>query len=71
MSDPVFSLDSAATLRQMNFIRALSREAGLNEEMTNVEAERIYGKLVRQLTRREASEFIDHMQTIKPWRDVQ
>ena len=52
-----------ATQRQLRYLRAVAREAGLDEEALAQLASERYGCEIAALTRRDASELIDHIQT--------
>ena len=58
----VASVNQPATPRQLKFIEAIGREAGLDEEALNDEATRTYGRQVVELTRRDASALIERLQ---------
>src|SRR5215218_9566979 len=63
----VASLNQPVTPRQLKFIQAIAREKGLSDEEINGEIERVYGKAtVAELDRRDASAFIDRLQTRRP-----
>jgi len=63
----VASLNQPVTPRQLKFIEAIAREKGLSDEEINGEIERVYGKAtVAELDRRDASAFIDRLQTRRP-----
>ena len=63
----VASLNQPVTPRQLKFIQAIAREKGLSDEEINGEIERVYGKAtVGELDRRDASAFIDRLQTRRP-----
>ena len=52
-----------ATPRQIKFIQAIAREHGIADEQLNAEVEQLYGKPVVQLDRRDASAYIERLQT--------
>lgn len=52
-----------ATPRQIKFIQAIAREHGIGDEDLNAEVEQLYGKPVGQLGRREASQYIERLQS--------
>ena len=63
----VASLNQPVTPRQLKFIQAIAREKGLSDEELNGEIERVYGKAaVAELDRRDASAFIDRLQSRRP-----
>jgi hypothetical protein len=63
----VASLNQPVTPRQLKFIQAIAREKGLSDDELNGEAERVYGKAtVAELDRRDASAFIDRLQSRRP-----
>ena len=59
-----------ATPRQLTFILALGREAGLSEEDLDTAAERTHGVPVAALTRRDASAFIGMLQARRGTSDL-
>jgi hypothetical protein len=54
--------DQTVTPRQLKFIQAIAREAGIDEEALNGEVERTYGRPIGELGRRDASAFIERLQ---------
>lgn len=52
-----------ATPRQLKFIQAIAREHGIGDEELNTEVEQLYGRPVTQLDRRDASAFIERLQS--------
>ena len=58
----IANVNQPATPRQLKFIEAIGREAGLDEDALNEEAARAYGLPVIELTRRDASAFIERLQ---------
>jgi hypothetical protein len=58
----IASVNQPATPRQLKFIQAIAREAGLDDDALNEEAERVYGKPMSDLARRDASAFIERLQ---------
>lgn len=52
-----------ATPRQIKFIQAIAREHGMSDEALNSEVEQLYGRAVEQLDRRDASAFIERLQS--------
>jgi hypothetical protein len=63
----VASLNQPVTPRQLKFIQAIAREKGLSDDELNGEVERVYGKTnVAELDRRDASAFIDRLQSRRP-----
>lgn len=53
----------AATPKQIQFIQSIARDRGMNEEQLNSEVEQLYGRPVAELDRRDASAFIERLQT--------
>jgi len=53
--------ESTATPRQISFLRAIAREAGLSDQELAARARELFGRPVDELTRREASQLIDHL----------
>jgi hypothetical protein len=63
----VATLNQPATPRQLKFIQAIAREKGIDDDEVNAEVERVYGKTsVAELDRRDASAFIDRLQSRRP-----
>ena len=58
----IASMNQPATPRQLTFIQAIGREAGLSDQDLDQEAERSYGSPVADLGRRDASAFIESLQ---------
>jgi hypothetical protein len=58
----IASVNQSATPRQLKFIQAIARETGLSDEELNDEVQRAYGRPVAELTRRDASAFIERLQ---------
>jgi hypothetical protein len=54
--------DQTVTPRQLKFIQAIAREAGIDEEALKIEVERTYGRPISELGRRDASAFIERLQ---------
>lgn len=52
-----------ATPRQLKFIQAIAREHGIGDDELNAEVEQLYGRQVAQLDRRDASAFIERLQS--------
>jgi hypothetical protein len=52
-----------ATPRQLKFIQAIAREHGMADDELNAEVEQLYGRPVAQLDRRDASAFIERLQS--------
>lgn len=52
-----------ATPRQIKFIQAIAREHGMSDDALNSEVEQLYGRAVEQLDRRDASAFIERLQS--------
>jgi hypothetical protein len=59
----VASVDQPATQRQLKFIQAIAREAGLDEEALDDEAKRTAGSALSDISRRDASALIERLQT--------
>lgn len=53
----------AATPRQLKFIQAIAREHGMSDDEVESEVEQLYGRPVAQLDRRDASAFIERLQS--------
>jgi hypothetical protein len=53
---------SVATPKQVKFLYAIAREAGLSDEELNERAQELYGKPVESLPRRDASALIERLQ---------
>ena len=58
----IANVNQPATQRQLKFIQAIAREAGLDDESLRSEAERLYGTALTDLSRRDASAFIERLQ---------
>jgi len=58
----VAQVGQAATPRQLKFMEAVAREAGLSEDELKEEVERTYGRAAHELSRRDASAFIERLQ---------
>jgi hypothetical protein len=58
----IASVNQSATPRQLKFIQAIARETRLSDEELNDEVQRAYGRPVAELTRRDASAFIERLQ---------
>ena len=56
------SNDQVVTPRQIKFVLAISREAGIDEKQLNEEVQRTYGKPLAELGRRDASALIERLQ---------
>ncbi|MGH2562225.1 MAG: hypothetical protein ACRDJH_24465 [Thermomicrobiales bacterium] len=56
------SVNQTATPRQLKFIHAIARETGLSDEELSDEVQEAYGRPVAELTRRDASAFIERLQ---------
>lgn len=52
-----------ATPRQIKFIQAIAREHGIGDDDLNAEVEQLYGRPVGQLDRRDASSYIERLQS--------
>jgi hypothetical protein len=59
---PAAQADQTVTPRQLKFIQAIAREAGIDEEALRDEVERTYGRPIAELGRRDASAFIERLQ---------
>jgi len=55
-------VDQPATQRQLKFIHAIAREAGLDEDGLRAEVERRFGTPLAELQRRDASALIEDLQ---------
>ncbi len=66
----VASMNQPATPRQLKFIQAIGREAGLDDQELDQEAERSYGSPVANLGRRDASAFIELLQARRGTADL-
>lgn len=53
------------TARQMKFIQAIAREAGLDEAAVRADVQESFGCAVEELGRREASEYIERLQALR------
>lgn len=60
---PAGSVSQAATQRQIRYVQAIGREAGLSDAEIDAEARRSFGIGLEELTRRDASVLIDQLQT--------
>jgi hypothetical protein len=58
----VAQVGQAATPRQLKFMEAVAREAGLSEDELKDEVQRTYGRAAHELSRRDASSFIERLQ---------
>jgi hypothetical protein len=58
----VAQVAQAATPRQLKFMEAVAREAGLSDDDLKEEVQRIYGRPAHELSRRDASSFIERLQ---------
>ena len=58
----IASVNQPATQRQLKFIQAIAREAGLDDDELAGEAKRLYGSALADLSRRDASAFIERLQ---------
>jgi hypothetical protein len=58
----IANVNQPATQRQLKFIEAIGRESGLGSTELNEEVERLYGGALADLTRRDASAFIERLQ---------
>jgi hypothetical protein len=59
----IASVNQGATPRQLKFIQAIAREAGMADDAVKEEVERTYGCAVSDLSRRDASAFIERLQS--------
>ena len=59
---PAVQGDQTVTPRQLKFIQAIAREAGMDEDALRDEVERTYGRPMSELGRRDASAFIERLQ---------
>ena len=59
-----------ATPRQLKFIQAIAREHGIADDELNAEVEQLYGRQVSQLDRRDASAFIERLQSRRTITDL-
>ena len=59
---PAAQGDQTVTPRQLKFIQAIAREAGMDEDALREEVERTYGRPINELGRRDASAFIERLQ---------
>lgn len=66
----IASVNQPATPRQLKFIQAIAREAGLSDEALGQEVERAFGRPVEELSRRDASAFIERLQTRRSTADL-
>ncbi|MCC6314411.1 MAG: hypothetical protein IT337_10405 [Thermomicrobiales bacterium] len=60
---PVAQLNQPATQRQIRYVQAIAREAGLSETDLNAEIDKLCGGTVADLSRRDASALIERLQT--------
>jgi hypothetical protein len=61
-SRTVAQLDQPATQRQIRFVQAIAREAGLSNAEVEEEAQRLFGVRLEEISRRDASAFIERLQ---------
>lgn len=59
---PAAAIDQPATQRQVRYVQAIAREAGIEERELDEESVRRFGVPVGQLSRRDASAFIEDLQ---------
>lgn len=59
-TDPI---DPLATPRQIKFIQALAREQGMSDDEMSHELALIFGRAMSELSRRDASLYIERLQT--------
>lgn len=57
------STSQPATPRQLKFIQAIAREHNIGDDELNAEVEQLYGRPVAQLDRRDASAYIERLQS--------
>src|SRR5687768_1322383 len=57
----IASVNQPATQRQLKFIQAIARETGLADDALDGEVERLYGAPMADLSRRDASAFIERL----------
>lgn len=57
------NVSQPATPRQLKFIQAIAREHGLEDAALEAEVQQLYGRSVSQLDRRDASAFIERLQS--------
>jgi hypothetical protein len=60
---PMGSAEQTATPKQLKFIQALSREYGMDDDEVSNEVEQLYGCRVALLSRRDASAYIERLQS--------
>ncbi len=58
----IASVNQPATQRQLKFIQAIAREAGLDDDALNDEARQVTGAAFANLSRRDASALIERLQ---------
>jgi hypothetical protein len=59
-----------ATPRQIKFIEAIAREHGIGDDELRAEVEQLYGRQVEELDRRDASAFIERLQSRRSITDL-
>ena len=57
------SNNQTVTPRQLKYIEVIAREQGIDDEQLNAEVVQLYGRPVAQLERRDASAFIERLQS--------
>jgi hypothetical protein len=67
---PPPSAGQPATPRQLKFIQAIAREQGVSDEDMNAEVQQLYGRPLAQLDRRDASAYIERIQSRRPVTDL-
>lgn len=67
---PAVAAQQPATPRQLKFIQAIAREHGIDDDQLNTEVEQLYGRPVAQLDRRDASAFIERLQSRRNVTDI-
>ena len=59
----VAQLNQPATERQLRYVQAIAREAGMDDEGLKSEVRQLFGGTVEELTRRDASALIERLQS--------
>lgn len=62
---PAAASAQGVTARQLKFIHAIAREAGLDEATLRSDVQESFGCAVEELGRREASEYIERLQSLR------
>ncbi len=60
---PVAQLNQPATQRQIRYVQAIAREAGLDDDGLKTEVDRLFGGSLDDLSRRDASALIERLQS--------